>query len=570
MHLRDRAWAEAFDEWMAERGRNYKPITTKQSRLVWRRLLRNQKKMPWEMTQQDIEQHRDWMAAEGYAASTIYNALGIIANFYRWCDERKIDPECEDRFNPAAGVKRPKIKRYDGVQMLSRGEVRALLEITRQDESALGKRDHAFILARLRMGVPLKALQELRWGQIVQGSWGAGEQGGEGVRVRWREGADPSSLIPSQDSTSLRMQLPDEVWEAVRGYLEASGRWGRMKADDYIFAPLAEPGTAGEKDRAEDWVEGRPVSQSALLASLKIYGRVVRIPEEKLTLQTLRRTATRLWMEEGEGLEGIRVLLNSQEDARFMKYRLGKLPELPEDGRAPQIPLRGRLCEGDEFSAQVPDRKGKPFKPGEGMIHGYYANSQPEAEVLAVIAEDIQGIEEEIAGLRRLARGLVARQKEARSGKEIAQLTDTHTRAASRVAEMIAAEEQMAKDGEEDDWAEKMLEMLDGMALSDGEEPVSEEIRAAARGSEPELGIAARRLVEEIATTRYMLRNVLAAALETEELADYLRMVEIYGGGCVRLVRMLKREKRDHGQLTRYLEEGIDQAIREVLMEWGR
>jgi hypothetical protein len=73
----------------------------------------------------------NWMAAEGYAASTIYNALGIIANFYRWCDEWEIDPEyekgprseCGTSFNPAAGAKRPRIKRYDGVQMLSRGEV---------------------------------------------------------------------------------------------------------------------------------------------------------------------------------------------------------------------------------------------------------------------------------------------------------------------------------------------------------------------------------------------------------------------------------------------------------------
>jgi hypothetical protein len=553
-------WAEAFDEWIAERGRNYKPDTTKQSKLALRRMLREQRKMPWALSQEDIEQHRDWMAAEGYAASTIYNALRIIANFFNWCDERQIDPECEAGFNPAAGVKRPRIKRYDGVQMLSRGEVRALLGITRQDESALVKRDHAFILARLRIGVPLKALRELRWGQVVQvkspqrgrcdgdGGDGVGELGREGAWVQWREGAQPA-------------QLPGEVWQAILDYLKASGRLGVMVADDYIFTPLAEPGTVGEKNRAQDWVAGRPVSQNALLESLKIYGRVVGIPEAKLTMRALRRTATRLRMDEGEGLEGMRVFLDSQEAAGYTEYRLAKLPQLPEDVSGGEV---------DEFSAQLPDRKAKPIKPGDGLIHGYYANSHPEAEVLAVIAEDIQGIEGEIAGLRRLARGLVARQKAARSGKEIAQLADTHTRAASRVAEMIAAEEQMVKEGEEDTWAENMLEMLDKMAISNGEEPPSEDIRAAALESEPELGITARRLVEEIATTRYMLRNVLAAALETGALAGYLRMVEIYGGGCVRLVRMLKREERDHGQLRRYLEEGINQAINEVLKEWGR
>jgi hypothetical protein len=61
---------------------------------------------------------------------------------------------------------------------------------------------------------------------------------------------------------------------------------------------------------------------------------------------------------------------------------------------------------------------------------------------------------------------------------------------------------------------------------------------------------------------------VLALARETQEVAVYMRLVEIYGGGCVRLVRMLKKEGSDHGRLKRYLKEGIDQAIRVVNQEW--
>ena len=76
-------WAHAFDEWMAERGKIYKPGATKQAKLAFQRLFRNQRMMLWELKQEDIEQHRDWMAAEGYAASTIYNDLGMITNFYQ-------------------------------------------------------------------------------------------------------------------------------------------------------------------------------------------------------------------------------------------------------------------------------------------------------------------------------------------------------------------------------------------------------------------------------------------------------------------------------------------------------
>jgi hypothetical protein len=190
----------------------------------------------------------------------------------------------------------------------------------------------------------------------------------------------------------------------------------------------------------------------------------------------------------------------------------------------------------------VPDSKPKPFRPGEGITHGYYADSQPEEEVLAVLAEDIQGIEAEIAGLRRLARRLVAKLKAARSVKEIGQLADTHSLAASRLGELIAAENQLAVDGVEDTWAEEALARLDKALINWGERPVGEEVRAEALGVEPEMAMAARRLVEEIAAVRYMLRNVLWLALQTQETAETIHLVEIYGSGCGRLVRMLKKE----------------------------
>ena len=99
---------------------------------------------------------------------------------------------------------------------------------------------------------------------------------------------------------------------------------------------------------------------------------------------------------------------------------------------------------------------------------------------------------------------------------------------------------------------------------------MSEEVRAEVLGSEPELTMAARRLVEEIASMRYMLRNVLGLALQTQEVPVYIRLVEIYGRGCARLVRMLKKEGSHHGRLERYLWEAIDQARDEVLKERGR
>ncbi len=55
---------------------------------------------------------------------------------------------------------------YPQAPLLSRSELEALLGFMGRDSSALGRRDYAFMLARLRLGVPLQRLQRLRWEQM--------------------------------------------------------------------------------------------------------------------------------------------------------------------------------------------------------------------------------------------------------------------------------------------------------------------------------------------------------------------------------------------------------------------
>ena len=89
-------------------------------------------------------------------------------------------------------------------------------------------------------------------------------------------------------------------------------------------------------------------------------------------------------------------------------------------------------------------------------------------------------------------------------------------------------------------------------------------------GTGAELALSSRRLVEEIAAARYSLRRVLALALETWETAGYVHLVEIYGGGCSRLVRLLKAEGGEQGLKDQYATEVLNGALTEVLKEWGR
>ena len=363
----------------------------------------------------------------------------------------------------------------------------------------------------------------------------------------WANGIKPSSWTG----------LPHDAWAAILDYLEASGRLAGMRPGDYIFAPRAEPGSLSDNTRAVDWASGRCVAPGTFLSNLKVYGRAAGISEELLNFETLRYTAIRLQLDAGATTKQMQVFLDTQAEQSLTSYRLRQLPPIPED-QVFDLPADAEI--------QVPNRLPHHFE----LIHGYYAQGQPQEQVLAVLAQDIQGIEEQIVGLRTLARGLVERQIAARGGKEVAQLADAHSKAVSRLAEMIDIERQPAGDGQGDSWANDVLATIDQIAIQRGAKPGSQGIRAAALGDEADLEITTRLLVEEIAAARYMLREVLALALETQAVPGYVHLVEIYRSGCVRLVRMLKKQRSDQDRLQRCLQELIATALQEVLREWGR
>lgn len=549
-------WAEAFDRWLAERAQKVKPGTLRDAQLAWKRLLQESGRMPWELTQADIEAHAAWMEAQGYGSSAICKAVGYIAMFYRWCGERGIDPGYEPGFNPAAGVKRPRVRRYANAQLLSRGEIAALLGIIAKDETVLGLREYAFTLFRLRTGVKMKDLQHLQWGQLQHDQ--------AGTAVSWGEEAEP-------------WPLPGEVWEAVRAYLEASGRLAGILGETpefplldehYIFAPLAQPGMVGSKDRAGDWVAGRHLSNRQIRRSLKLYGRRAAIPEAKLNLHVLRFTAIRLYLDRGGSLDQIKTFTHSQDD-RFQRSWLANLPELPENG------------ERALFEAEAPDRAAKPFQPGDGLTHGFRAQGLPKDEVQAMLAEEVQGLAEEIVGMERLLDRLEVWKKvpsatsagqatewelrdKALSLMEEMQLLDTHTLAASWLAELRDAEERLLKEVDVNPWVEEILQMMDRLGVYKGDPLFGEKVRAEVFGAKPELD----RRAEQIASMRCSLRRTLKLAAGAEGISDYLRLLVIYGRGCVRLKRILIKEAEAPSRAEEYIRQELREAIEELRQEW--
>jgi hypothetical protein len=257
-------------------------------------------------------------------------------------------------------------------------------------------------------------------------------------------------------------------------------------------------------------------------------------------------------LDQGESLQGMQAFMDTREKVKSTKYRLGRLPEMP-----------GESSIDEAREVEVPLRNTRLLKGGESTTHGFYARRKDIQAVKAVLAENIHGVDEEIVCLRRLMRGLLERE-----GDE-ARLVEAYSQDAQRLGDLVSAGEQ-AKKGKKNPWAEELLNKLDEIEVRNGRLPVSQQIRENALGSSPDLVEASRYVTEEVAATRLLLRNVYRRAMQTTDTAEYLHLVELYGRGCVRLVRLLKIGDYDeNGRLERYLQNMIDEAIRHLTREWG-
>jgi site-specific recombinase XerC len=528
-----RKWSRAFEDWIEQRKLEYQKDTVKHILLAWRRLARQSTKLPWQLTSADIDQHVLWLRQEGFAESTINGSLGFISGFFQWVDQNHLDSACPPDFNPAKSAVRLSLPLYNDVDMWNLAEVQALLDLLGRDDSVLGRRDYAFFLARLNTGVPLKHLQHLEWGQI--------EQRESGAWVKWRPGG-------------LWVQLPGLVWQAVDDYLQASGRLDGMSTAKFIFTPQVQPVLQGSGTRAEDWLEGHPLSSSALLRILKLYGRQVGITESRLNFTALRRTAIRLRLDQGESLEGMQSFMDTRELPKCTRFRLARLPELSLENTLDPAKRDRDLS--------VPLRVSKPLIGDEGTTHGFFSSRQNIQAVRAIMAENIQGMDQEIACLRQLMKGLLERE-----GDDLHQV-EAYSQAARRLGELLPANEEKGRE-KQDTWAEEFLSKLDELSIRQGQPIVSPQIRQNALRFSPGLMGATGRIVEEAATLRLMLRNVYRHALLQVGRREYVHLVDLYGLGCVRLSRLLKIGGGDEkGRLDNYLHAMIDEAIRELTREW--
>lgn len=81
------------------------------------------------------------------------------------------------------------------------------------------------------------------------------------------------------------------------------------------------------------------------------------------------------------------------------------------------------------------------------------------------------------------------------------------------------------------------------------------------------MGETSRRLVEEIATARLVIRRSFCMAMDTQNVKRYVRLAEICGKTCMRLTRLLKIKSNENSRLGEYLDDVIMRAITDAAEE---
>jgi hypothetical protein len=338
-----------------------------------------------------------------------------------------------------------------------------------------------------------------------------------------------------------------EAGRAIIEWLTVSGRLAEMREGKYIFTPIRYREREETGREAEDWLEDKPIGEKSLGRGLKVYARRLHIDENKLTWNALRNTAIRLRLEAGESAEGMRTFMQSRASMRKIRRRMKQFPPLaPDDVNA----LR---------EAELPERHGHPFKPRQGIRHGVYSRYIDPQAVKAVMQEDPRGMEQEVQVLQNLMQGLLER------GVSDG-IIQAYAMAAGRLAELMRRSKAGSESKEQKQDEEFLAEIDKRAALYPGW-PTGAQFRSwAAEWDEGGL-TAGRREME--ATVRLMLRQVEKRSFECSDDAEYVHLVDLYGQLCMRLAKIVNLGRGQPGQLMRFRDAMLTEAIRRVRKEMG-
>ncbi len=249
-------WAEAFEVWLGRLSAN----TARAYRKGWDDLLAFTSKQPWAMGKADVQRWADDMRLRGLSDCTRAQRIAGVSSFYEFAtgDYTVILPDGREQAlhsgNPASGKRlRPKVNPYGKASYLGKDSVRALLKAIKRN-TVQGLRDYALFFGYLMTCRRNSEWRMLRWGDI--------EMNAEKIFYRWS----------GKGKKDQKFEMPEPVFQAMKAYLVAAGRWGKMAEGDFIFTALTDkatrlPGVATNFNPLAQAISMREVGRL-----LKVYG----------------------------------------------------------------------------------------------------------------------------------------------------------------------------------------------------------------------------------------------------------------------------------------------------------
>jgi site-specific recombinase XerC len=247
-------WQDGYEAYQREKSVTCQKTTISRNTADLRKFFMEVRKLPWQITVEDIERTMEVLRRKGSAEHSINRILSQVWGLFEFCQKKGVDAEYPRGFNPARGVERVRVKPYGKAVVLSTIEVQALLEVMRSEAAIVSRRDYAFTLTRLLLGDTTPYLLRMKWGSLTfrkYDTWFSYQKGGE----------------------HIKRQVPESAWQAIRHYLEVSGRLPHIQPHEYIFAPLAHPLTEGATGQSQDWDGSRFLPATNIWTNLKKFAR---------------------------------------------------------------------------------------------------------------------------------------------------------------------------------------------------------------------------------------------------------------------------------------------------------
>lgn len=250
--------------------------------------------------------------------STINARQATVSSFYRFAagytytDSAGVVCTLFDHASPTAGLEFRKVpRRY---RALSLDELTRLFAVISHD-TVKGLRDRAILLMYLYTARRRSEIADLRWGDLEEGilvdKRGLRRDGWlYHFRGKGRKGIDDI------------MELPRSAKEALDRYLEAAQRKAIMRPDSPLFTSDYRP------SRREC-----PLSGDSIAAMFKTYIRRAGLDSSRITLHSLRHTATQIRYGAGEDILSLQNLLRHESLETTRRYLEGLMGAADEGAR---------------------------------------------------------------------------------------------------------------------------------------------------------------------------------------------------------------------------------------------